>query len=212
VRLVVSDNGCGMEKETLARLFEPFFTTKDVGQGTGLGLATVYGIVKQNNGFINVYSEPDKGTTFTIYLPRHTAKAEQMRKESPLAPAARGHETILLVEDEPAILKMTTRLLESQGYTVVAASTPGEAIRLAREHAGEIRLLMTDVVMPEMNGRDLAKNLLSLYPQLKRLFMSGYTANVIAHQGVLDEGVYFIQKPFSIQDLAAQVREALDGE
>ena len=212
VRLGVRDDGCGMEKETLAQLFEPFFTTKGVGEGTGLGLAMVYGIVKQNNGFTSVYSEPDKGTTLTIYLPRHAAKAEQPRKESPTAPAARGHETILVVEDEPAILKMTTRMLESQGYTVLAASTPGEAIRLAREHTGEIPLLITDVVMPEMNGRDLAKNLLSLYPDLRRLFMSGYTANVIARDGVLDEGVYFIQKPFSRQDLAAKVRDALDSE
>jgi two-component system cell cycle sensor histidine kinase/response regulator CckA len=125
-------------------------------------------------------------------------------------PAARGHETILLVEDEPMILDITKTMLERQGYTVMAAATPGEAIRLAREHAGEIHLLMTDVVMPEMNGRDLAKNLLSLYPNLKRLFMSGYTADVIAHHGVLDEGVQFIQKPFSVQALAAKVRDVLD--
>ena len=189
--LAVSDDGCGMDKETLAHIFEPFFTTKGVGKGTGLGLATVYGIVKQNNGFINVYSEPGQGTTFTIYLPRHAGKAEQARTEGAAEPAARGHETILLVEDEPAILKLTTRMLEQLGYTVLAASTPGEAIRLAREHAGEIHLLMTDVVMPEMNGRDLARNLLSLYPHLKCLFMSGYTADVIAHHGVLDEGRAF---------------------
>ena len=193
----------------LAHIFEPFFTTKEIGKGTGLGLATVYGIVKQNNGFINVYSEPGQGTTFTIYLPRHAGKAAQARTEGAAEPAARGHETILLVEDEPAILKLTTTMLEQQGYTVLAAGTPGEAIRLAEEHAGEIHLLMTDVVMPEMNGRDLAKNLLSLYPNLKRLFMSGYTADVIAHHGVLDEGVHFIQKPFSMKDLAAKVREAL---
>ena len=210
VLLAVSDNGCGMDKETLAKLFEPFFTTKEMGKGTGLGLATVYGIVKQNNGFINVYSEPDQGTTFKIYLPRLRGKAEEMRTEGAAGPAMRGQETILLVEDEPAMLELTRTLLEMQGYTVLAASTPGEAIRLAREHAGEIHLLITDVVMPEMNGRDLAKNLLSLYPNLKRLFMSGYTANVIAHHGVLDEGVHFIQKPFSRKDLAAKVREALD--
>ncbi len=212
VWIAVSDNGCGMDKETLARLFEPFFTTKAVGEGTGLGLATVYGIVKQNEGFTNVVSEPGAGATFTIYLPRYIAKAEQISKEGRMAPAARGQEAILLVEDEPAILKLTTRMLESQGYTVLAASTPGEAIRLARERAGDLHLLLTDVVMPEMNGRDLAKNLLSLYPQMRRLFMSGYTANVIAHHGVLDEGVNFIQKPFSAQDLATQVRRALDSE
>jgi two-component system cell cycle sensor histidine kinase/response regulator CckA len=211
LRLAVSDDGCGMDKETLDKLFEPFFTTKETGKGTGLGLATVYGIVKQNNGFVNVYSEHGQGTTFTIYLPRHKGKGGQKRPEAPVMPTARGHETILLVEDEPAILEITTTMLEHQGYTVRAAGTPGDAIRLAREHTGEIDLLVTDVVMPEMNGRDLAKNILSLYPQIKRLFMSGYTANVIAHHGVLDEGVYFIQKPFSIKDLAAKVREALDG-
>jgi PAS domain S-box-containing protein len=215
VLLAVSDDGSGMDKETQSHLFEPFFTTKGMGKGTGLGLATVYGIVKQNNGFINVYSEPGQGTTFKIYLPRHVGKAGQARTQGaagPARPALRGQETILLVEDEPAILKLTTMMLVRQGYTVLAASTPGEATGLAREHAGEIHLLMTDVVMPEMNGRELAKNLLSIYPHLKRLFMSGYTANVIAHRGVLDEGVYFIQKPFSRKDLAAKVREALDGE
>ena len=210
VLLTVSDNGCGMDKETLDMLFEPFFTTKEMGN-TGLGLATVYGIVKQNNGFINVYSEPGHGTSFKIYLPRHAAKTTQMQKEGPAKPAKRGHETILLVEDEPAILKMTTKILERQGYTVLAASTPSEAIRRTEAHPGEIHLLLTDVVMPEMNGRDLAKNLLSFYPNLKRLFMSGYTANVIACHGVLDEGVNFLQKPFAMQDLAAKVREALDS-
>ncbi len=212
VILAVSDDGCGMDKETLSHLFEPFFTTKGPGKGTGLGLATVYGIVKQNNGFINVYSEPDRGTTFRTYLPRHAGETEQLRTKIPEEAASRGQETILLVEDELAILEMTTMLLEMQGYTVLAASTPGEAIRLAREHAGEVQLLMTDVVMPEMNGRDLAKNLLALYPYLKRLFTSGYTADVIAHHGVLDEGVHFIQKPFSIKGLAAKVREVLDSE
>jgi two-component system cell cycle sensor histidine kinase/response regulator CckA len=210
VLLAVSDNGCGMDPETRSHLFEPFFTTKKVGKGTGLGLATVYGMVKQNNGFIDVYTEPGQGTTFKIYLPRDTAEAGRITKMDAAQPAARGRETILLVEDEPMILDITVKILERQGYTVMAASTPGEAIRLAREHAGEIHLLMTDVVMPEMNGKDLAKNLLSLYPNLKRLFMSGYTADIIAHHGVLDEGVHFIQKPFSVKKLAGQVREVLD--
>ena len=210
VMLIVSDNGCGMDKETIEKIFEPFFTTKGVGKGTGLGLATVFGIVKQNNGFIYVYSEPGQGTTFTIYLPRHVGKAGQVQPEVKQAPAQRGQETILLVEDEPDILNLTKMLLERQGYTVLAANTPGKAISLAGEHVGEINLLMTDVVMPEMNGRDLAKHLLALYPHLKCLFTSGYTADVIAHHGVLDEGVHFIQKPFSIKALAAKVREALD--
>jgi PAS domain S-box-containing protein len=209
VLLAMSDDGCGMDKETLSHLFEPFFTTKVMGKGTGLGLAMVYGAVKQNSGFINVDSEPDQGTTFTIYLPRHEGKAEQAWTEGAGGAVQRGRETILLVEDSPTILELAMELLTRQGYTVLAASTPGEAIRLAREHAGKIDLLMTDVVMPEMNGRDLANKLLSLYPHLNRLFMSGYTADVIASHGVLDEGVNFIQKPFSMQSLAAKVREVL---
>jgi PAS domain S-box-containing protein len=212
VQLTVSDNGCGMNQETLQNLFEPFYTTKDVDKGTGLGLATVYGIVKQNDGFINVYSELDQGTTFRIYLPRYLTETEILEKKSPDTIPLDGTEAILLVEDEPSILRMTRMMLERMGYKVLAAGTPGEAIALAREHAGEIHLLMTDVVMPEMNGRDLARNMLSLYPNLKRLFMSGYTANMIAHHGVLDEGVQFIQKPFSKQDLAIKVREVLDED
>ena len=210
VLLTVSDDGCGMDKETLTKIFEPFFTTKGVGQGTGLGLAMVYGVVKQNAGFIDVYSEPGHGTSFKIYLPRYLGKEEQAWSTGSMEPAGRGQETVLLVEDEPAILDLGKQLLELQGYRVLAAGTPGEAIRLAGEHIGEIHLLMTDVVMPEMNGRELARKLLSLYPGLKRLFMSGYTADVIAHHGVLDEGVHFIQKPFSLDALAAKVREALD--
>lgn len=212
VLLTLSDNGRGMDSEDLSHLFEPFFTTKEVGKGTGLGLATVYGIVKQNNGFINVYSEPSLGTTFKLYLPCYLDKGALPSKPGAVKPAATGHETILLVEDELMILEMTQVMLERQGYTVLPAVSPGEAIRLAREHAGEIHLLMTDVVMPEMNGRDLARNLLSLYPDIKCLFMSGYTANVIAHHGVLDEGVYFIQKPFTMQDLATKIRNVLMDE
>ena len=212
VRLAVSDNGRGMEEEMLAHIFEPFFTTKGVGEGTGLGLATVYGIVQQNNGFISVRSEPGMGTAFEVFFPRYKDRAEQVRGQGTAKPNPRGHETILLAEDEPSILKLTKMLLEKQGYTVLDASTPGQAIRLAREHEGEIHLLITDVVMPEMNGRDLAKNVLSLYPGIKRLFMSGYTADVIAHHGVLEEGVFFIQKPFSKTNLAAKVREVLDTE
>jgi PAS domain S-box-containing protein len=210
VRLAVSDDGCGIDQETLSHLFEPFFTTKALGKGTGLGLATVYGIVKQNHGFINVYSEPGIGTTFRIYLPRHGVEAGHSRPARPAEPASGGHETILVVEDDPAVLKMTTRMLARLGYTVLAAHSPVEAIRVAGESGAEIHLLMTDVVMPEMNGRDLAATLLSLHPHLKRLFTSGYTANVIAHHGVLDQGVHFLQKPFSASDLAAKVREVLN--
>ena len=210
VMIAVSDNGHGMDKKTMSHLFEPFFTTKKAGKGTGLGLSMIYGAVKQNNGFINVYSEPGKGSTFRIYLPRHAGEKEQKRAEETELPALKGRETILLVEDEPMILELAVTILEMQDYTVLQASTPGEAIRLAREHAGKIHLLLTDVIMPEMNGRELAKKILSLYPDMKRLFMSGYTADVIAHHGVLDEGVHFISKPFSVKDLTAKVREALD--
>jgi PAS domain S-box-containing protein len=211
VKIAVSDTGVGMDKETLAHIFEPFFTTKGVGEGTGLGLATVYGAVKQNNGFIDACSEPGRGTTFTIYIPRFTDKVIPAAVIVAAEPIATGTETILLVEDEPMILTMTTQMLVGQGYHVLTAASPWEAIRLAKKHAGSIDLLMTDVIMPEMNGRDLAKLLLSISPDINRLFMSGYTANVIEPHGILDEGVHFIQKPFSMKDLAAAVREALEG-
>jgi two-component system cell cycle sensor histidine kinase/response regulator CckA len=212
VLLAVSDNGCGMDQPTMSHIFEPFYTTKAMGKGTGLGLATVYGIVKQNSGFINVSSEPGQGTSFMIYLPRHAGSGEQAQAQGTARAVLRGQETILLVEDEPASLKMVTTMLEKQGYTILAAGTPREAIRLARESAGKIHLLVTDVVMPEMNGRDLAENLRSFCPRLKSLFMSGYTSNVIAHHGILDGGVHFIQKPFSRNDLTSTVRDLLDGE
>ncbi|MFO7913028.1 MAG: ATP-binding protein [Desulfotignum sp.] len=209
--LAVSDNGCGMDKDTLDNLFEPFYTTKEVGKGTGLGLATVYGIVKQNNGFINVYSEPGQGSTFKSYLPRLVADEDIDRAVPEKKAAAGGSETILLVEDEPSILRMARMMLERKGYSVLPAATPGEAIDLAKTHSDKIHLLMTDVVMPEMNGRDLAGQLKPLYPEIKLLFMSGYTANVIAHHGVLDDGVAFIQKPFSMADMTEKVREVLDN-
>jgi PAS domain S-box-containing protein len=211
VLLAVSDNGCGMDEVTLSHIFEPFFTTKKMGKGTGLGLAMVYGAVKQNNGFINVYSEPSHGTTFKIYLPRHTATVASRHEPGQVPKPMTGSETILLVEDEPAVLMMTSQQLEKMGYAVIVAGNPGEAIRLAREHQGQIDLLITDVVMPEMNGRELAENLLSRDPNLKRLYISGYTANVIAHHGVLDQGVHFIQKPFSMKDLGEKLRRALEG-
>jgi PAS domain S-box-containing protein len=209
VLLAVSDDGSGMTPETLKNLFEPFFTTKEINKGTGLGLATVYGIVQQNNGFINVYSEPQQGTTFRIYLPRHEDNAAPPHQIEPVPADKRGNETILLVEDEPAILKMTTIMLQRLGYTVLGANTPGEAIRLAHEYSGDIHLLMTDVIMPEMNGRELAADIQFHYPRIKRLFMSGYTADMISHQGILGEGVNFIQKPFSKKELAAKMRESL---
>jgi len=211
VLLTVSDDGCGMDKETLEHVFEPFFTTKGVGQGTGLGLATVYGIVKQNNGFLNVYSEPGRGTTFRLYLPRHDRGEEAPSEASePVSfPKGRG-ETVLIVEDEDSILKLVMRVLRSIGYTVLVASTPASALEQVRLHNGRIHLLLTDVVMPEMNGSELSRLMLSIHPDLRVLYMSGYTANVIAHRGVLDKGINFLQKPFSKNDLAAKVRAVLD--
>jgi PAS domain S-box-containing protein len=210
VMLAVSDDGCGMDKETLNNLFEPFFTTKELGKGTGLGLATVYGIVKQNNGFINVYSEPGQGSTFKIYLPGLVEDEDIDRSFPGGKTAAGGTETILLVEDEPAILRMTREMLERKGYTVMSAATPSEALEKAEKDSSAIDLIMTDVIMPEMNGRDLSRQITKFYPDIRILFMSGYTANVIAHQGVLDEGVAFIQKPFSMADLTEKLREVLD--
>ncbi len=209
VLLRVSDDGCGMDKETLDRIFEPFFTTKDMEHGTGLGLATVYGIVKQNNGFIEVSSAPGKGTTFEIHLPRHVGEAAR-----PVAEAREkiqyGHgEMVLLVEDDPAIMKLTKTMLEGMGYRVLCTNTPEAALPLAAAHKGQIHLLITDVVMPGMNGKELSDRLNSLYPGIKTLFMSGYTANVIAHRGVLEEKVMYLHKPFTIAELGAKVREAL---
>jgi PAS domain S-box-containing protein len=209
VVLYVSDTGSGMDKETLGNVFEPFFTTKGEGRGTGLGLSTVYGIIKQNDGMINVYSELGEGTTFTIYLPRHIGEADaDIQEIAPVIPYGHG-EVVLVVEDEVSILKLSRDMLDMLGYTVLTADTPSEAIRLAETYADELHVLITDVVMPEMNGRELADQLHRLYPQLKTLFMSGYTAEVIAHRGVLDAGVHFIQKPFSMNDLATKVHKTL---
>ena len=212
VKLAVSDNGCGMDQQIRDRLFEPFFTTKEDGKGTGLGLSTVYGIVKQNDGYINVYSEPGHGTTFSIYIPGHAEKASSQSHTDDRVSGVAGNETVLLVEDEPGILNIAKIMLERHGYNVLPASAPDEAFRLAEEHKGEIHLLVTDVVMPGMNGRDLAESLLSLYPDLKCLYMSGYTADAIAHHGVLESGVFFIQKPFSMKDFLNKLRQTLEHE
>ncbi len=210
VLLLVSDTGCGMEKEMQGRIFEPFFTTKDAGKGTGLGLATVYGIVRQNRGHIGVYSEPGKGTTFRIHLPRHLGSDAAQLAESPaMKPDVRGSETVLLVEDNTTVLNMIERMLLGLGYTVLAAGTPEAALRITEEHAGEIQLLVTDVIMPHMNGRELAARLKADNPRLKCLFMSGFTADIIARHGVLEKGVPFIQKPFVLSVLAVKIREAL---
>ena len=210
VRLEVSDTGSGMDKKTLESIFEPFFTTKEVGKGTGLGLATVYGIVKQNNGFINVYSEPGHGTVFKIYIPR----AEEQIPEKPSVPLnrdLRGKETVLLVEDEGSILTLGKTILQRNGYEALATKSPTEALEIAKNHPHPIHLLITDVVMPEMNGKHLRDKVAELKPELKSIFMSGYTADIIAHHGVLDENIDFLQKPFSVQTLLEKVRDVLDG-
>jgi PAS domain S-box-containing protein len=209
VMLSVSDNGNGMTSEVVGKIFEPFFTTKGVGQGTGLGLATVYGIIKQNNGFINVYSEPEKGTTFRMYFPQHAESEEVDAREKSAAPEKSHGEIILLVEDDPVLLDMGKTMLERLGYKVLTGLGPLEALRVVEETSAAIDLLMTDVIMPEMNGRELSNRLLERYPNLKVLYMSGYTANVIAHHGVLDPGIHFLSKPFSSKELSSRIRDVL---
>jgi two-component system, cell cycle sensor histidine kinase and response regulator CckA len=210
VMLALCDNGCGMDEDTLEHIFEPFFTTKEVHQGTGLGLPMVYGIVKQNNGHIDVRSEPGKGTIIRIHLPRYEgAVTKTPAAVAPEIQRSRG-ETILLVEDEGAIMTLATRMLETMGYRVLAADNPHQALHLVTKDQGQVHLLITDVVMPGMNGGELADQLRVLCPEVKVLFMSGYTADVLAHRSILDEDLNFIQKPFSSRDLAQKVRSALD--
>ena len=211
VRLEVSDDGCGMNAETLQHVFEPFFTTKGIGEGTGLGLASAFGAIVQNHGHLIVRSQPGIGTTFTICLPRYVGEIQ--RPDTPRLDGAlsTGRETILVVEDEPALLTLTAAMLRRQGYTVLVAATPSEATRLAHETAGEIHLLLTDVLMPEMNGCDLARHLVTLRPSLQRLFMSGHPADFIHSLGVTDGEAHLIHKPFSSDDLTNKVRGVLHG-
>lgn len=212
VMLAVSDDGCGMDAETLAHVFEPFYTTKGPGSGTGLGLATVYGVVRQNDGFVNVYSEPGDGTTFRIYFPRKELAAQAVTTLASTGFPLGDSERVLLVEDDDMVRGLTEEMLSRLGYRVVPASGPEDAIGLLEGSPTPVDLLITDVVMPTMNGRQLADRLGTIQPGIRCLFMSGYTANVIAHRGVLDEGVTFVQKPFTLADLAHKVREALgDG-
>ena len=208
VLLAVSDDGVGMDKELQSHLFEPFFTTKEVGKGTGLGLATVYGMVKQNGGFINVYSEPGQGTTFKIYIPS-VGEEEIRTEEIEEAEVAYGSGKVLLVEDEEMVREIAKEILEEIGYTVLVAETPQDALSLCENKDIHIDLLLTDVVMPGMSGVELKKKIEVIRPGIKVLFMSGYTSNVIANRGVLEKGVHFIQKPFRMKDLARKVREAI---
>lgn len=211
VVLIVHDNGQGMDQDTLDRIFEPFFTTKEIGKGTGLGLSTVYGIIKQNNGFIEVFSAPEQGTDFRIYLPRNRTEAVSIPKTEPLIPDLKENETILLVEDEPAFLRTTRDILETLGYRVIEAPAAEDAIRAAaRISSDPIHLMLTDVIMPGMNGRELSTHITAFHPETRCLFMSGYPSDIISRHGILDPGIHFIQKPFSAQALALKLREVLD--
>jgi len=210
VVLEVSDTGEGIDVEAAQKIFEPFFTTKELGKGTGLGLSTIHGIVHQNNGHISVSSQPGAGASFLIYLPRVEAEPvteADARDERPV----RGHETVLVVEDQDMVRTLAVRTLQSQGYRVIEARSGGEALVIAEQHRGEIGLLLTDVIMPKMNGKQLYERLLAFDPHLKALFMSGYTDAEIAHHGILEEGLHFIPKPFKPQDLAGLVRRVLDS-
>jgi len=211
VMLALSDTGIGMDEATQARIFEPFFTTKPLGKGTGLGLATVYGIVRQSGGNVWVYSEPGRGTTFKIYLPRVEDLPEPMDADPVAGQPLRGMETVLLVEDEPAVRDLARDVLTARGYTVLVARLGAEALQICERHPGPIQLAVTDVVMPEMNGRELAQRLAVLRPGLKILYMSGYTDHAVVNHGVLDPGTVFLQKPFGPGVLVRKVREILDG-
>jgi CheY-like chemotaxis protein len=209
--LAVTDTGCGMDEQTRARIFEPFFTTKEVGKGTGLGLATVYGIVKQSNGFVWVYSEPERGTTFKIYLPIADGDPKAYETQSTRSPIRGGNETVLLAEDSAAVRVAAKQILERFGYTVLEAPSGRDALAFASKKQSRIDLLLTDVVMPEMSGRVLAEHFLALRPDARVLFMSGYTDDAIVRHGVLRPGTEYLQKPFSPETLANKVRAVLDA-
>jgi PAS domain S-box-containing protein len=213
VKMTVRDTGCGMDKETLNRIFEPFFTTKEKGKGTGLGLSTVYGIIKQSGGNIWAASELGQGSTFTIYLPKDTSAVPKKYRPKPAQPPLpiRGTETILLVEDEAAVRSMLRQTLESNGYKVLEAPDGQEAINICQNYPGPIHLLLTDVIMPGMNGRELSQILSRRFPKLKVLFMSGYPDNSIVHLGTLEPPTMFLQKPFTLSTLEMKVREILDA-
>jgi CheY-like chemotaxis protein len=210
VRLDVADTGTGMDTETQSRIFEPFFTTKEQGKGTGLGLSTVYGIVKQSDGYIEVQTEIGKGTKFSIYLPRVEEAAQASAPAAAPVRQLTGTETILLVEDEDGVRSLARQLLQRQGYTVLDTRHGGEALLACERHAGQIHLLLTDVILAQMSGRELAQRLARRRPEMKVLYMSGYSGDAVAQQGIADLGSAFLQKPFSTESLISKVREVLD--
>jgi len=201
-----------IKPEVRERIFEPFFTTKEKGKGTGLGLSTTYGIVKQSEGHIWVYSEQEKGTTLKIYLPRVNEPLEEIRKEVTKAELPRGNETILVVEDEEEVLKLAGKILEGQGYRILETSNGDDALVACEKYKSSIHLMLADIVMPGMSGSELAKLLKPLYPEIKILYMSGYTDNAIVRHGILEKRVNYIQKPFTMEGLARKVREVLDKD
>jgi len=211
VMLAVTDTGTGMDAKIKARIFEPFFTTKPVGKGTGLGLATVYGVVQQIGGYIWLYTELGHGTSFKIYLPRVDAVETEAASEASLAGALDGSETVLVAEDEEAVRQIIEKALDAHGYRVLSARDGAEALERASAYAGQIDLLVTDVVMPDMNGRELSRRLVENRPNLRTLYLSGYTDDAILHRGVLQQGVAFLQKPFSLRMLARKVREVIEA-
>lgn len=210
VMLAISDTGVGMDEQVQSHIFEPFFTSKEAGKGTGLGLSTVYGIVKQSEGNVQVYSEVGRGTTFKVYLPRVDETAQVYKRTPEVEENLQGKEIILLAEDEDIVRKLARQVLEMFGYQVLEAPNGGAALLICERHKDPIHLLITDVVMPEMSGPELTDRLMRLRPDLKVLYMSGYTDNAVIHQGVLDEGTNFIQKPFTPAALARTVREVLN--
>jgi CheY-like chemotaxis protein len=209
--LTVSDTGTGMDPETLSHVFEPFFTTKELGRGTGLGLATVYGIVKQHGGHVQVRSEAGRGATFQIYLPRLTEAGAARDVAPAAAPSAAGSETVMVVEDDDAVRRLASSVLAAQGYTILEARSADEALEVASRHTGSLDLVLTDVILPGLNGRELYARLAAHSPGLRALFMSGYSGDVVARHGVLEAGVEFIEKPFAMTTLTRRIREVLDG-
>jgi two-component system cell cycle sensor histidine kinase/response regulator CckA len=210
IMLSFSDIGMGIDSKTIEHIFEPFFTTKDRGKGTGLGLATIYGIIKQHEGYISVYSEPGMGTTFKIYLPRVDESPETLLDNLPVRKGKSGSETVVVAEDDAGVRQLVSNILEKHGYRVITADTTEKLIQILGRHNGPLHLLLTDVIMPDMNGKELFERFKPIYPEMKVIYMSGYTDDVIAHHGILESGFHFIQKPFALSTLTNKIRTVLD--